>query len=88
MANANPFWALSSIQGELLKLGIEISERTLSNLMPSRPTTPPFQAWRIFLNNHMKDMISIDIFTSPTATFRLLLVLVNWKGFPSHTNFL
>ena len=35
MAKANPFWGAPRIHGELLKLGIEISERTVSNLMPS-----------------------------------------------------
>jgi putative transposase len=35
MAKANPLWGAPRIHGELLKLGIEISERTVSNLMPS-----------------------------------------------------
>jgi hypothetical protein len=48
MANANPLWGAPRIHGELLKLGIEISERTVSNLMPSRLTTPPSQTWRTF----------------------------------------
>ncbi len=43
MANANPLWGAPRIHGELLKLGIEISERTVSNLIPSRLTTPPSQ---------------------------------------------
>jgi len=76
MAAANPLWGAPRIHGELLKLGIKISERTVSNLMPSRLTTPPSQTWRTFLKNHMKNMISIDFFTVPTATFRILFVLV------------
>jgi transposase InsO family protein len=76
MANANPLWGVPRIHGELLKLGIEVSERTVSNLMPSRLTTPPSQAWQTFLKNHMKNMISIDFFTVPTATFRVFFVLV------------
>ena len=76
MANANPLWGAPRIHGELLKLGIEVSERTVSNLMPSRLTTPPSQTWRTFLKNHMENMISIDFFTIPTATFRILFVLV------------
>ena len=76
MANANPLWGAPRIHGELLKLGIEVSERTVSNLMPSRLTTPPSQTWRTFLKNHMENMISIDFFTVPTATFRILFVLV------------
>ena len=76
MAAANPLWGAPRIHGELLKLGIEISERTVSNLMPSRLTTPPSQTWRTFLKNHMKNMVSIDFFTVPTATFRIFFVLV------------
>jgi len=76
MAAANPLWGAPRIHGELLKLGIKISERTVSNLMPCRLTTPPSQTWRTFLKNHMKNMISIDFFTVPTATFRILFVLV------------
>ena len=41
-----------------------------------RPRRPPSQAWRAFLNNHAKDLIALDFFTVPTATFRVLFVLV------------
>lgn len=47
MARANPLWGAPRIHGELLKLGIEISERTVSRLMPRRPG-PPSQAWHAF----------------------------------------
>jgi transposase InsO family protein len=57
-------------------LGIEISERTVSNLMPRRKPKPPPQTWRTFLKNHMMNMVSIDFFTVPTAKFRILFVLV------------
>ena len=76
MAKANPLWGAPRIHGELLKLGIEISERTVSNLMPRRDTKPPSQTWRTFLKNHMTSMVAIDFFTVPTATFRILFVLV------------
>ena len=76
MARANPLWGAPRIHGELLKLGIKISERTVSNLMPRRDTRPPSQTWRTFLKNHMMNMVSIDFFTVPTATFRILFVLV------------
>jgi transposase InsO family protein len=61
--------------GELLKLGIEISERTVSRLMPKR-RTPPSQTWRTFLDNHIRDLASLDFFTVPTARLRVLFVLV------------
>ncbi|MDB4303448.1 transposase [Desulfosarcina sp.] len=76
MAIANPLWGAPRIHGELLKLGIEISEHTVSNLMPRRDTKPPSQTWRTFLKNHLTSMVSIDFFTVPTATFRILFVLV------------
>ncbi|MDH3639998.1 MAG: integrase core domain-containing protein, partial [Gammaproteobacteria bacterium] len=37
---------------------------------------PPSQTWRVFLNNHINEIISLDFFTVPTATFRILFVLV------------
>jgi len=76
MAMANPLWGAPRIHGELLKLGIEIAERTVSNLMPRRKPMPPSQTWRTFLKNHMMNMVSIDFFTVPTAKFRILFVLV------------
>jgi hypothetical protein len=47
MAEANPLWGAPSMHGELLKLGIKISKRTVSNLMPRRDIKPPFQTWQI-----------------------------------------
>jgi len=63
MAKANPLWGAPRIHGEFLKLGIEISERTVSNLMPRRKPKPPSQTWRTFLKNHMMNMVSIDLWT-------------------------
>jgi hypothetical protein len=74
MANANPLWGAPRIHGELLKLGIKISERTVSNLIPCREPKPPSQTWRTFLKNHMMNMISIDFFMVPTATFRIFFI--------------
>jgi putative transposase len=75
MVAANPFWGAPRIHGELLKLGIGISERTVSRLIPkSRPR--PSQTWRTFLANHIGDLVSIDFFTVPTAHLRVLFVLV------------
>ena len=75
MATANPFWGAPRIHGELLKLGILISERTVSRLLP-RNRRPPSQTWKAFLDNHVNELVSIDFFTVPTATLRVLFVLV------------
>ncbi len=53
MAAANPLWGAPRIHGELLKLGIDVAERTVSRLMPKR-RTPPSQTWRAFLTNHVR----------------------------------
>jgi hypothetical protein len=75
MANANPTWESPRIHGELLKLGIKISERTVARLMPKK-RKPPSQTWRTFLDNHVKDLVSIDFLVVLTATFRILFVLI------------
>ena len=75
MARANSFWGAPRIHGELLKLGIEISESTVAMYIPRR-FQPPSQTWRAFLDNHVRDFVAIDFFTVPTATFRVLFVLV------------
>jgi putative transposase len=75
MAEANPLWGSPRVHGELLKLGIRISERTVARLMPKRKK-PPSQTWRTFLDNHLLDLVSIDFLVEPTATFRVLFVLI------------
>src|SRR5919106_1452158 len=75
MAAANPLWGVPRIHGELLRLGIDVCERTVSRLMPKRCTLPS-QTWRTFLANHVRDLVSLDFFTVPTAGLRVLFVLV------------
>src|SRR5215470_11085082 len=74
MAAANPIWGAPRIHGELLKLGFEISERTVSRLMPKdRKTT---QTWMTFLRNHVGQLVSIDFFTVATIRLRVLYVFI------------
>ncbi len=75
MSAANPLWGAPKIHGELLKLGIQVSEATVSRYMP-RQKTKPSQTWKTFLANHVQDLASIDFFTVPTATFRVLYVFL------------
>lgn len=75
MCRANPLWGAPRIHGELLKLGIEVCEATVSKYMIRR-RGPPSQTWRTFLESHAKEIIALDFFTVPTATFRVLFVLV------------
>src|SRR5438552_2464034 len=75
MSRANPLWDAPRIHGELLKLGLTVSQATVSKYMV-RPRRPPSQVWRTFLKNHAPDLIALDFFTGPTTTFRVLFVLV------------
>ena len=75
MSRANPLWGAPRIHGELLKLGIEISQAAFSKYMVRR-RKPPSQNWRTFLENHAKDIVSLDFFAVPTATFRVFFVFV------------
>ncbi len=72
---ANPLWGTSRVHGELVKLGISLSQATVSKYLV-RPRTPPSQTWRSFLTNHVPDLVSVDCFTVPTATFRVLFVFI------------
>ena len=75
MAAENPTWGAPRIHGEIQKLGLEVSERTVSRCMPRRPVDPEArQRWRTFLSNHREVIAAIDFFTVPTATFRVLYV--------------
>jgi putative transposase len=74
MASAN-LWGAPRIHGELLKLGIKISEATVSKYLPRR-RKPPSQTWRAFLDNHVGTLISVDFFTVPTVFFHVLFVFV------------
>ena len=69
MSRNNPRWGAPRIHGELLKLGIEITEPTVAKYMV-RLRRPPSQTWRTFLENHAKSMASVDFFTVPTIRFR------------------
>ena len=75
MSQANPLWGAPRIHGELLKLGIAVSQATVAKYM-LRDRQPPSQNWRTFLANHIGQVVAADFFVVPTATCRLLFVLV------------
>ncbi len=75
MANMNIYWDAPRIHGELIRLGIEISEKTVSNTIRHR-IKPPSQTWKTFLKNHMDCSAAIDFFTVQTLTCKILYVLV------------
>src|SRR6266566_1350700 len=75
MSLANPRWGAPRIHGELMKLGIHVSQATVAKYMV-RHRKPPSQTWRTFVENHAKELVSTDFFVVPTATFRLLFVFL------------
>jgi hypothetical protein len=75
MSHQNPLWGAPRIHGELLKLGITVSQATVAKYI-RREITPSSQSWRTFLANHLQQIAAADFFVVPTATYRLLVVLV------------
>jgi putative transposase len=77
MARENPTWGAPRIHGELLKLGFQISERTVSRYLRRRVPRPGDSAknWLAFLKNHREAIAALDFFAVPTITFRLLYCL-------------
>ena len=75
MSRDNPLWGAPRIHGELLKLGIDVGETSVSKYMV-RHRSPPSQTWRTFLDNHVKTMVSVDFFTVPTLRFQVLYVFL------------
>jgi len=79
MARDNPGWGEERIANELLlKLGIQISPRTVRKYMPKRPQgqSRGDQRWSTFVANHAKVIVACDFLTVVTATFKSLYVFV------------
>src|SRR5690348_9386101 len=73
MIAENPTWGAPRIHGELLMLGFDVSERTISRWMRRAPRDPePATRWLAFLRNHREAIAAMDFFTVPTLTFNLL----------------
>ena len=75
MSRENPGWGAPRIHGELLKLGIDIGETSVSKYL-IRSRQPPAQTWRAFLQNHLQSLVSVDFFTVPTIRFQVLYVFL------------
>ena len=73
MVAENPTWGAPRIHGELLMLGFEVSEVTVSRWMRRSPRDPePARQWLTFLRNHREAIVAMDFFTVPTLTFNML----------------
>ncbi len=76
----NTLWGTPRIHGELLKLGIKMSVRTVSCLMTKHPRKPYTQTWKTLIRNHMTNTVSIDFLTVPTVISRILFVIIMFKN--------
>jgi hypothetical protein len=80
MSHENPLWGAPRIHGELLMLGFDVAQSTVSKYMPRR-RSPPSQSWKTFLRNHAQAIAAIDMCVVPTVTFeRLFAFLVQGHG--------
>jgi transposase InsO family protein len=75
MWQANPTWGSPKIVAELAMLGIDVAKSTVEKYKPKR-TGPPSPTWRTFLDQHVRDLVSIDFFIVPTVKFRILFVFI------------
>jgi hypothetical protein len=70
MIAENPTWGAPRIHGELLKLGYDLSERSVSRWIRRAPRDAhPVKQWLTFLRNHREAIAAMDFFTVPTLTF-------------------
>ena len=77
MARANIGWGAPRIHGELIKLGFQVAESTVSLYMPERRVPPgATQNWSTFLQNHLPEILAIDFAVVPTLRFEVLYVFV------------
>jgi hypothetical protein len=77
MSLENPLWGATKIHGELLKLGIEVAQSTVSiHMVPRRDR--PLQTWKTFLRNHMEGIASIELYAFLVLGHRRLLLLLLW----------
>jgi transposase InsO family protein len=79
ISKENPNWGASRIHGELLMLGFEVAQSTVSKYMVQGGS--PSQSWKTFFRNHAQAIAAIDLFVVPTLTFeRLFAFLVLGHG--------
>jgi len=74
MSHDNPLWGSERIRGELLKLGIVVSKRSIRRYRWRKPTPAGSQRWRTFLSNEIKGIWAADLLVVQTVTYRTLYV--------------
>ncbi len=76
MTRENPPWGSERIRGELLKLGLVVSNRSVRRYRWRTPARPPTQTWRTFLADHAHAIWAADLLVAQTLTFKTLYVLL------------
>ena len=77
MASANRLWGAERIRGELLKLGVKVSKRTIQKYMrAARPACPRGQRWSTFLRNHAQEIWACDFLQAYDVFFRSIFAFV------------
>jgi transposase InsO family protein len=71
MATENPLWGAPRIHGELLKLGFQVAQSTVSKYLGRQPR-PRGQTWKTFIENHKDVIAAVDLFVVPTIGLKLL----------------
>jgi transposase InsO family protein len=76
MSQAHPLWGAPRIHGELLKLGLDVAQRSVAKYMIPRSPRPTSPNWKTFLNTHLDSVVSVDFLTVPTLTFQVLYIFL------------
>ena len=89
MSADNPLWGAPRIHGELLKLGFEVAQSTVSKYMVRRHGGPSGQSWWTFLRNHAPEIAAMDLFVVPTVAFNRFMdsssfdwIAASWSTLP------
>ena len=75
MWRSNPTWGPPRIVAELHKLGIDVAKSTVDKYKPGEERLP-FAIWRTFLDLRLKELVAVEFFVVPTATFKVLFVFL------------
>jgi hypothetical protein len=76
MASENRVWGAERIRGELLKLGVKVSKRTVQKYIPKERYNKSGQTWVTSLKNHLRDIWACDFTVVYDLLFRPLNVFV------------
>ena len=71
----NRLWGTERIRGELLKLGLVVSNRSIRRYRWRRPRPQGSQSWRTFLKNHLNGIWAADLFVVHTISYQVLYVM-------------